>query len=651
LLQSMSGPTPEKAMLGAPDRWLYCPKIGKVVENLFLPFKTPLCALYDNQIEKKRLQFHPQDVFDCPQVKGKKIGMWIDLTKTDRFYHVDEVKKHDCEYRKIKMMGHGESPSLEEVAQFNRLVHGFVEANPDKLVAVHCTHGFNRTGFVIASYFADIMGWGYEAAVRMFAAARPSGIYKQDYLADLHSRYGDSDEDQLEAPQKPQWNFNEDCHSLEETGEEASTSQNASNGNARPSGTGSKNKSNKVFADGKMPEVVPLEDEGLKSGLRRQIKDLVKYKRDGFPGSQPVSMEASPERNNLYFLAQRRYRMSWKADGSRYLIYIIDKGQVYAFDRDNEVFPLPRLTFPHRKEPRHITNTLVDCELIFDNVDGRETPRILIYDIITFEGINLGKENFDTRLECIRKEIHGARETACKEGRVNKARELCSVRVKDFWPIESTEKVLSDDFTKNVAHEIDGLIFQPVDEPYVAGRCDSVLKWKPPSHNSVDFKLQIRKVNREGELTQHIGFLYVQHSAEPVDQMKATRSLLPYDGKIIECKRENNEWVFMRERTDKSLPNSLKTAQAVVNSMKYPIDKEALISFIHQKAYRGPPQKMKAPDQNGGGGQGKQEGRGGGGNRNGGNNKRREGGNRPTNGSQEKRQKVEEDNIQYDETL
>lgn len=37
------------------------------------------------------------------------------------------------------------------------------------------------------------------------------------------------------------------------------------------------------------------------------------YKRDGFPGSQPVSME----RDNLRFLAENKYMVSWKADGIR----------------------------------------------------------------------------------------------------------------------------------------------------------------------------------------------------------------------------------------------------------------------------------------------------------------------------------------------
>lgn len=45
---------------------------------------------------------------------------------------------------------------------------------------------------------------------------------------------------------------------------------------------------------------------------------------------------------------------------------------------------------------------------------------------------------------------------------------------------------------------------------------------------------------------------------------------------------QNGKWEFMRERTDKSLPNSSKTAKAVYNSIIYPIDKEILIAFVEK---------------------------------------------------------------------
>ncbi|MEQ2165588.1 hypothetical protein GOODEAATRI_018514, partial [Goodea atripinnis] len=40
----------------------------------------------------------------------------------------------------------------------------------------------------------------------------------------------------------------------------------------------------------------------------------------------------------------------------------------------------------------------------------------------------------------------------------------------------------------------------------------------------------------------------------------ATKELKQYDNKIIECTFADNSWVFMRQRVDKSFPNSYDTA-------------------------------------------------------------------------------------------
>ncbi|KAL6741945.1 hypothetical protein Aduo_015150 [Ancylostoma duodenale] len=592
----MSGPTPEKALIGVPDRWMHCPKTGKVVDGLFFPFKTPLCSLYDDQIEK-RLRFHPEDVFNHPAVRGKKIGLWIDLTKTDRYYYVKEVESRGCIYRKMPLAGHGSSPTQDETDRFVRLVQGFTRDHPGELVGVHCTHGFNRTGFLIAAYLVVAKDWAVDCAVLTFAKERPCGIYKQDYLGDLFERYGDLDDCLevgvlsflfdirsrfdtvlLKAPNKPAWEYG-DANGYDDANE-ASTSvsegnnENVENGEDKPAG--------KQFMDGLVRGVVLVTDPLKKKMLQGKIKELCGAKRDGFPGLQPVSLERSREADNLKLLAQRPYMVSWKADGMRYMVYICDENEIYAFDRDNEVFLIQGLSFPHRKHPRHIVNTLVDSEMIIDHVkDERgnmvDLPRLLIYDIIHFEDMHVGKENFDIRFMCIRRELIEPRNAAIKAGRIRKEREPMSVRVKDFWELEALSKLFEPKFTKNVGHEIDGLILQPVDAPYTPGRSDIVLKWKPPSHNSIDFRLQIRKVVKEGELPQHIGYLYVQHANEPMATMKATKKLLPYDNKIIECTFDNGQWIFMRERTDKSLPNSLKTAQSVYNSMINPIDKNLLI--------------------------------------------------------------------------
>lgn len=61
-------------------------------------------------------------------------------------------------------------------------------------------------------------------------------------------------------------------------------------------------------------------------------------------------------------------------------------------------------------------------------------------------------------------------------------------------------------------------------------------------------------------LNRKYGYLYVGQLEAPFAKIKYTKILKELDGKIIECKFENNQWVFMRERTDKSFPNSYNTA-------------------------------------------------------------------------------------------
>eukprot|EP00730_Choanoeca_flexa_P006930 TRINITY_DN12251_c0_g1_i5.p1 TRINITY_DN12251_c0_g1~~TRINITY_DN12251_c0_g1_i5.p1 ORF type:complete len:237 (+),score=24.78 TRINITY_DN12251_c0_g1_i5:532-1242(+) len=63
-----------------------------------------------------------------------------------------------------------------------------------KQIGVHCTHGFNRTGFMIAAYLYQERGDTIEDAISFFAMARDPGIYKDDYIRDLCQRYeGDTD--------------------------------------------------------------------------------------------------------------------------------------------------------------------------------------------------------------------------------------------------------------------------------------------------------------------------------------------------------------------------------------------------------------------------------------------------------------------------
>jgi hypothetical protein len=56
-----------------------------------------------------------------------------------------------------------------------------------------------------------------------------------------------------------------------------------------------------------------------------------------------------------------------------------------------------------------------------------------------------------------------------------------------------------------------------------------------------------------------IGHLYVGGLTQPYATIKVSKTIRELDNKIIECRLNNNQWELMRERTDKSYPNSYTT--------------------------------------------------------------------------------------------
>ena len=60
---------------------------------------------------------------------------------------------------------------------------------------------------------------------------------------------------------------------------------------------------------------VTVVEAPLREGLQRECQAILGWEGSGFPGSQPVSMD----QKNIALLEQKKYRVSWKADGTRYV--------------------------------------------------------------------------------------------------------------------------------------------------------------------------------------------------------------------------------------------------------------------------------------------------------------------------------------------
>lgn len=84
-----------------PSRWLRCPrKSEELIAGKFLALKTPLDQRYDSQVPPQFL-FYPSMLFSAMKSYKVKIGLWIDLSNTSRFYDkrlVEEAQEGGCRY-------------------------------------------------------------------------------------------------------------------------------------------------------------------------------------------------------------------------------------------------------------------------------------------------------------------------------------------------------------------------------------------------------------------------------------------------------------------------------------------------------------------------------------------------------------------------
>ncbi|CAF0865386.1 unnamed protein product [Rotaria sordida] len=556
---------------GIPSNWLDCPRKSTIIAGKFIAFKTPLDDRYKNEISiVKRwtcnmLIKHMKD-------DQKNLGLVIDLTNTERYYSSDiEFIQKNIHYEKIPCQGHNEPPNDEQIDSFIQICQDFINANPNDIIGIHCTHGFNRTGFLVCAYLCRQLNYSIDVAIDMFATVRSPGIYKQDYLDKLIEKFPTKNCISISAPLRPEWclekqviTLNKNKHKYNEIDYQQS--------NKRFRQEIQEN-SNPVFAVDLL-NVKPICFQSIADNIRLKCQQMCGWNRPTFPGSQPVSMDYT----NCQPIFLSPYMVSWKADGTRYMMLIESENKIYMLDRNNNVFQINHLYFPKDSDcTRHLINTLVDGEFVIDNDNGIKRYRYLIYDIIIYENENVGQRTFKERLDIIRHSIVNIRNEAIIKGLINKSLEPFSIRNKEFWDLSATSKLLSPTFQSQITHGCDGLVFQPISDPYQSGRSIHVFKWK--EHNTIDFRLKIHKTGRSQEKS---ALLYVTGMSNPYASMHYSPELDQYKNQIIECLYHNGEWYFYRHRVDKMYPNAKATADGVTTAIERPITKDILCSLIEE---------------------------------------------------------------------
>lgn len=541
-------------------------------------------------------------------------NMVIDLTNSSRYYRretFEQVTTYKGEevggylHVKIPNKGRGEVPAPQAVNDFVFEAFSHLNRCPEAYILVHCTHGFNRTGFMICSYLMRVLAdptTRLTNVLRMFTEARPPGIYKDYYIKYLFKYYHEKTPRDMPTPSLPPWKpkgaheGEDDDVALLELEENPLFDTAVGRGYQH---------------DDPMGEPVSKTEGDWVRGLLMQCimnREVTNSHACMFPGSQPVSLE----RENLSLLATHRYWVTWKADGTRYLMFLHPLG-TYLIDRSNAVTRVqmrwprgaPKWEKGHPPPvapvgPFHV-GTMLDGEMVvdIDRITGLCTRRFLAYDLMVLNGMSGVAEPWHSRWAGIKRYVEEPRHFEQSEAAKGKwkllydyASEPFRFRRKDFWPLSVARKV-AQDFIPKMSHEVDGLILQPADDPYVPLTCRELLKWKFASHNSVDFK------GRWDDGEQKMKLLLLvpkgQGNTATLEELKDKHAIFPseqqddplqyaasFNGKILECRWnfEQRVWEFMRVRLDKNLPNAWGVYQSVWKSIEDDITMDELLQVI-----------------------------------------------------------------------
>ncbi|XP_014240699.1 uncharacterized protein LOC106661669 isoform X1 [Cimex lectularius] len=167
-----------------PEGWENYSAMGsRIPGTRIIAFKVPLK-------EHVVQNLPPEERFTIPILleKVSNLGLIVDLTMTVKYYSHNEVVKKGVSYAKIRCPGQ-QLPNDSLVYRFFDIVDTYLEdhKNDNTLIGVHCTHGVNRTGYLICRYLMQRLGYSSNDALKLVEHARGHGIERIPYIKHLHS--------------------------------------------------------------------------------------------------------------------------------------------------------------------------------------------------------------------------------------------------------------------------------------------------------------------------------------------------------------------------------------------------------------------------------------------------------------------------------
>lgn len=328
-----------------------------------------------------------------------------------------------------------------------------------------------------------------------------------------------------------------------------------------------------------------------------RVRECVQGKRNresrSFPGMQPVSLCTQ----NLYILTPD-YVAAVKTDGIRALLTLLPgDNNLYFTMRDMRTYRVRGITkqqlFPGLAA--HLLYQLdgeLLCELasapkvlkVSEDVEGAKNPTHFLYvlhDILCYRDQCVEPLTFQARLACLSQLLppsNDSKRVPVVSKIKNASACTLSVALKSFVPLSELVHLHSWSATPT-----DGFIFQSLHSAYRRGSCPLLLKWKPDSCNSVDFRVRVqRQVNKPHHFLLQFMCMGEQeaHRLQVHASQEQEQHCLSLHGRIVEFVRKGTSWQAIRFRTDKLEPNAYSTYQRVLQSIQDNISWEQLTHHI-----------------------------------------------------------------------
>lgn len=293
-----------------------------------------------------------------------------------------------------------------------------------------------------------------------------------------------------------------------------------------------------------------------------------------FPGMQPVSITE----NNIELLKQPGYVVTLKTDGIRAFLTLLP--------RDNSVYLTVRTL--HTFKLRNVTKSLLfksscdnqysyqlDGELMCYKIGEHIGFLFIPHDVLTYSSQYIEPLEFEDRHKCLN--------TLVSQEIINIKSDMLT-RSKFFIFKKPFMSLAYLSTLKKGNLPSDGFIFQNWHSPYVRGCCNIVLKWKPESHNSVDFQIHTRLIGEKRCKLQYCccdGS--VAHETVIVLKNKIQKKTCErINGSIVECvQTKAGQWRPKRKREDKHTANSRFTYENVLKSINSNITFDDLLNYIN----------------------------------------------------------------------